>query len=972
MKVDKCDSEAATDKTLKETSISRRGLFAALAVAAGLGLLGADDAFGWDYWGQNAGIGQGFWDAYGMLNGYVGRSRSYKNPGAKCMGYATSWCEWTCWPGTQQLRCALNLQIECDYENTLWYHLSFYPLSACGDTNYGTSHRLWYDNGEDDNRGRIYEDVPNEAHKILNFNCDLINSYAGCPSPAQQATFNTGWEHRSYKDTSKWYRRTGNGFSHSFAAWFELRDIRIDKVWHSEWGAKAFGTGWCATGFPAIPHGSRQDFFGMVCRVHAAVDDSLNWDVCNAKTSNRTPVYQQELFAGTGKAKPEPNLNQLFLTEFANFQEIGGDYADADQSYLITFRPAHVVDGSAALNAYGGGPFDGTDIRSSTKREFVIYKYVAADRACGWWLVDNWNSDGTKNAVQVISDASGQAVNRYGGTTAKPTQLFMWHGGYDTDTQKNKASEWVIEEVPFTGTLELNNGAEKIDWPQAPTCGDPFATCYPAKRELWEKVGEPTAMIYRWYAAPSPDPAPDEDAVVMGQARIAKTGDFMEIPAYRHVGTNFNPDYTLEAFRLYLKGTSYEGSIGYMALSCDNGTWSDARADGEWIGQGGSSPRWSQVKVWLEGEVARHYDLEVRTLQSDISWNRAYVNATSAESASAVGVAGKTLRCLQVALIPKPTDAVLVKEFSRDARKLELTEDEADALNGMYLSCAVQQEFKTEKRSGTAEAWPLVHRFHGTVVTPGVMYYAKKATITYYADGVDDDHIVYIDHADTGKYTASEAATQAALKGVCNLNEHFGDALSSGYTGWFANKALSEPFTGANLVMGQEISIYGRNRCTLRVDYADGSLKPEEGAVYVSKPKDGASPVEGALELPDFSDVAESHNLDGIELPAIGDNGAGHMAVFYGERISLAVPAGVYRKMGDGTWRRIVCDAYLTDKAGGVRPCEASRWSGTPRSTSGGATRIRTASPAQRNKYQSGRRCGLRPEPAHVPYGRCM
>ena len=263
MKADKYESKTAADKTLKETPISRRGLFAALAVAAGLGLLGADDAFGWDYWGQNAGIGQGFWDAYGMLNSHVGRSRSYTNPSAKCMGYATSWCEWTCWPGTQQLRCALNLQIECDYENTLWYHLSFYPLSACGDTNYGTSHRLWYDNGEDDNRGRIYEDAPDDSHKILDFNCDLKNNYAGCPSPGQQATFNTGWERRSYKDTSKWYRRTGSGFSHSFAAWFELRDIRIDKVWHSEWGAKAFGTGWCATSFPAIPHGSRQDFFGM-------------------------------------------------------------------------------------------------------------------------------------------------------------------------------------------------------------------------------------------------------------------------------------------------------------------------------------------------------------------------------------------------------------------------------------------------------------------------------------------------------------------------------------------------------------------------------------------------------------------------------------------------------------------------------------------------------------------------------------
>lgn len=955
-----------------EFSFSRRGFLAGLAVIAGLGLLGAEDAFGWDYWGQNAGIGQGFWDAYGMLNSYVGRSRSYKNPSAKCMGYATDWCEWTCWPGTQQLRCAINLQIECDYENTLWYHLSFYPLSACGDTNYGSSHRLWYDNGEDDNRGYIYEDVPDKAHTILNFNCDLKNDYAGCPPPAQQATFNTGWERRSYKDTGKWYRRTGGGFSHSFASWFELRDIRIDKVWHSEWGAKAFGTGWCATSFPAIPHGSRQDFFGMVCRVHAAVDDSLNWDVCKAETSNRTPVYQQELFAGVGKAKPEPNLNQLFLTEFANYQEIGGDYADADQSYLITFRPAHVVDGSAALNAYGGGPFNGIDIRSSTKREFVIHKYVAADRTCGWWLVDKWNSDGTKNAVQVISDASGQVVNRYCGTTAKPTQLFMCHGGYDSDTQKNITSEWVIEEIPFTGTLELNGGAENVTWPQALTCGDPFATCYPAKKELWEKIGEPTAMIYRWYAALKPDSAPDEDAVVMGQAHISRTGDFMEVPAYRHVGTNFNPDFMLEAFRLYLKGTSYEGSIGYMALSRDSETWSDARADGEWVGQGGSSLRWSQVKVWLEGEVARHYDLEVRTFQNDVSWSRAYVSATSAESAPAVGVPGKTLRCIQVDLIPKPTDAVVVKEFSRDAQKLELTEDEAEALDGMYLSCAVQQEFKTEKRSGTAEAWPLVHRFHGTVVTPRVMYYGKKALITYYADGVDDDHIVYIDHADTGEYTASDAATQAALKDTCNLNDHFGDALSSGYAGWFADKAMTKPFTGTSLVTGQEIDLYGRNRCTLRIDYADGSLKPEEGAVYVSKPKDGASPVEGALELPDFSGVTESHSLDGIELPAIGDNGAGHMAVYYGERISLAAPTDVYRKMGDGTWRHIVCDAYLTDKAaGGGRPCEASRWSGTPRSTSGGATPIRTASPAQRGKYHSGRRCGLRPEAAYVPCGRC-
>ena len=65
MKACNYDNEAAVDRPLRETPISRRGLFAALAVAAGLGLLGADDALGWDYWGQKAAIAQGAWDTYG-------------------------------------------------------------------------------------------------------------------------------------------------------------------------------------------------------------------------------------------------------------------------------------------------------------------------------------------------------------------------------------------------------------------------------------------------------------------------------------------------------------------------------------------------------------------------------------------------------------------------------------------------------------------------------------------------------------------------------------------------------------------------------------------------------------------------------------------------------------------------------------------------------------------------------------------
>ncbi len=46
---------------------------------------------------------------------------------------------------------------------------------------------------------------------------------------------------------------------------------------------------------------------------------------------------------------------------------------------------------------------------------------------------------------------------------------------------------------------------------------------------------------------------------------------------------------------------------------------------------------------------------------------------------------------------------------------------------------------------------------------------------------------------------------------------------------------------------------YGRNRCTVRIDYAEGSLgAPEEGAVYRGAESDGASEVIDALQPSGF------------------------------------------------------------------------------------------------------------------------
>lgn len=111
--------------------------------------------------------------------------------------------------------------------------------------------------------------------------------------------------------------------------------------------------------------------------------------------------------------------------------------------------------------------------------------------------------------------------------------------------------------------------------------------------------------------------------------------------------------------------------------------------------------------------------------------------------------------------------------------------------------------------------------------------------------------------------------------------------------------------------------LYGRNRCTLRIEYAEGSVEPDAGTVFRKKPSDRAEVVDGALGLVDFTGRNEKHRLDKIDLPAIGDDGVAHAAFYRGESVTLAGSADVFTKREDGTWRRLVFKGYMPDKAGG-------------------------------------------------------
>lgn len=910
MRSDKNNSEQPADKSLIETPVSRRGLFAALAVAAGLGLLGANDALGWDYWGQNARINQGAWDMYGMINGKINCCRGRSNPVNQCMGWANDWTEWYAfrYAYVQILRYALNLQVECDYENELWFHLSFYPLTACGDTNYNPNgKRIWFA-ADHDNLGAIKEDE--QENNIVTFDGNLTNEELRVGT----GRHDTGWKHYQYHDTGKWYRRTSKDVSHRWCADLNIFNIYVEGVLHDETvDALHSQTGWL-TSTVEQTYLTSEDIQGIVCRVHAA-DDSLNWDVGNASIKDCTGLFQQ-IFKG--------NYNQLFLTEFSKVRD--DSYFDdwgPVPGFLTTFRPAHVADASCAVNALGGGPWDGKEFNHvANTQPFVINRAGVASRASAWWVTKAF-SEGTPlfedGAVAIISDASGLCVNRPNATQTRQFKLNLFHNGYKGGVAGDRASAWVVEEVPFTGSLSLNDGSKEIGAGETVTCSDPLLSCTPCHN--WSDVkgnNGGTAVsdfMYRWYHADTDDvPLDCSGASIIGSCHLSNFGDMPDCPAYRHVGMNMSAKMCIEAISLRLDGSPWQGSICYSMLA-KGGEWSDAAADGARIGEGGKSLRWSAIKVWLTGEVSQHFDLEVRAFNSNLSWTGGYVSGHDLDFTSVNGFGDlrgvNELRCVQVDLIPKPKGATVLREFSKGSRELSLTELELDSLSGRYLSCVVQQVFPTALRSGIDFDSPLVHRFHGSVSAGPVHVGGIK--VVYHADGIDDESVVFTETAQAGPHTASDDATSAAIKTHCNLNDHFDEDPSTGFTGWFTDKGLTSPYGGSELSAGDELHLYSRNRLTLRCAFTDDSVDTTELVLRTSP--ESTAPLAESWSLPDFGLSDEKHALDGIRLPRIGDDGPAHKALYLGESVTLARPMGrVYARMEDGTWAGFRAVAWLASQ----------------------------------------------------------
>lgn len=190
----------------------------------------------------------------------------------------------------------------------------------------------------------------------------------------------------------------------------------------------------------------------------------------------------------------------------------------------------------------------------------------------------------------------------------------------------------------------------------------------------------------------------------------------------------------------------------------------------------------------------------------------------------------------------------------------------------------------------------------------------RMGKFIFFKDGLAKENIIFTSHRFlTGTdYTFPQEVIDKQLEPTCNLNDHFGIDPSTGFTGWHADKALGvEAITHAVATTGVT-TLYGRNRCTLRTEYAPGSVALDPSWDMRVLPEESAEAHPGFI--PTFTEPKHrGYDAKGkeFELAAINDSGEGHTAYYYDELARITVPATAYRNIGGGQWRTYKCEAWL-------------------------------------------------------------
>ena len=950
--------------------ISRRGLFAALAVAAGLGILSRTQAYALA--AQNFGLGQWIGNKWvnGHISGVITHPHVDRGVNDYFFGKSTNNGAWNVDRyGYQKLQAEFACVVECDWSDELYDHIVFRPFYYCAslDSSYGKPLWLGASDG-DDNKSYVFLN----NRQVGWFQGNLINS-----------GWSKGWLVNGFYEgpgCDTFVRRQAKPHDEKVRARMDIWNVWVNGVPANKNPDDIKFRRYApdndmAINVDKIYIENDLTLMGGIFKVIPVTAPNLRLDLIQGGYENGIRVARYENGRGTCLWNDYDGVNQNWMFWPNKSDGLG----------CFTFCIANMV----GPNLDHGLNNSNRKSPSMDRGNAIVYRNWESNNLSGSWWVHHEptvTNETDHKCWFITSDADGQRLDTWGITKNSTDYVAVSNPACPGVWAKQVNAQWMIEEVACHGEVGLSSDEAKpgdslkiLGWHNK--FKDETRHIRPASWVLGAKNENvlPVYPVFRLYISDRAEEIAEDNAVIMASCRVgswANGNQQTEAYSHRHIGWPHGgqPIFSLE---MRLQDSNYSGSIHYAAQRWYGDAW-DEGADGSKVCANGAhdTEAMGRVKVWLTEDIADRYDLVVRTklLNGSCAWSDpVYVHNSkdkplTLETAPACGLerdgsSNTKISGMNVHLIRKPTGARVVREFSTD-ESLTITDD----FGSGYLYVAAMLGLRLPSKN-TDRIW--TDRYRGTVVSKPCRI--ETACVEYYADGIDEAHLVYRDSnvhsGDT--YAPVDAALEAAGKKPCNLDAHFGEDAASGFTGWFKDAALVNPAASLEIPEKGALKLYGRNRCTLRIEYVEGSVEPDAGTVFRKKPSDRAEVIDGALGLVDFTGRNEKHRLDNIDLPAIGDDGVAHAAFYRGESVTLAGSADVFTKLEDGTWRRLVFKGYMSDKAGGGRLSRQSRWNATRPYMPHGRLRSRTASPRQRSNYESGRRCGLRPEPARVPYRRC-
>lgn len=262
------------------------------------------------------------------------------------------------------------------------------------------------------------------------------------------------------------------------------------------------------------------------------------------------------------------------------------------------------------------------------------------------------------------------------------------------------------------------------------------------------------------------------------------------------------------------------------------------------------------------------------------------------------------------AYTPKEVFQVVLQKGTRIDPSCDVVKDATRALLEVYPGSMKGDDYWFESKDFDTALGAM------TVKSDPIFIWARVScgTVEYYVDGIDGKHIVMTDtNVVAGPYDIPERAGKTSQAAACNLNDHYGEGTGTGLLAWFTDPGLTMAARDLKVVAGRTLKLYARNRLTLRCSFTDDSI--DTTTLVLRTSPESTAPLAESWTLPDFGLSGERHTLDGIALPAIGDNGPAHKALYLGESVTLAKPTGrVYARMEDGTWAGFRAVAWLASQ----------------------------------------------------------